>query len=168
MLLYVFYGCWKTLKRLKEGVNEEKVQNSLNLSLHFEKMRCILENRHWWLSSTLEQKWWGLIEKFEKTLKIDLTNTLKCGILRNVASFRGLAPDEQQCWSSFKKVWKKLIIRLDKREKLWYIKQPSNSLRVWQLIENWIVRCEPWNSLENSRKLKLEKNLRANQIFLIK
>ena len=31
-----------------------------------------------------------LIEKFEKTLKIDLTNTLKCDILRNVASFRGL------------------------------------------------------------------------------
>jgi len=46
MLLYVFYVCWKTLKGLKEGVNEEKVQNSLNLSLYFEKMRCILENRH--------------------------------------------------------------------------------------------------------------------------
>ncbi len=38
-----------------------------------------------------------LIEKFEKTLKIDLTNALKCDILKKHCVFQGLAPDEQQC-----------------------------------------------------------------------
>ena len=42
------------------------------------------------LNLNAQTKVMRLIEKFEKTLKIDLTNALKCGILRNVASFRGL------------------------------------------------------------------------------
>ena len=50
---------------------------------------------------------------------------------------------------NFEKVLKILKIQLDKCEKLWYIKKPSNAT-VEKLIENWIVRCEPWNSLENS------------------
>ena len=48
-----------------------------------------------------------LIEKFEKTLKIDLTNVLKCDILRNVASFRGLllmSSSADQTSKSLKKI----------------------------------------------------------------
>ena len=62
---------------------------------------------------------------------------------------------------NLKKVRKKYKTLLDKLKKLWYIKEPSIALKDWQLIENWIVRCEPWNSLEISTLRNLRKKSKS-------
>ena len=151
----------RLLENLKRAQRERKWRKSakfFKFELVFWKNAVYIRKSSLMLDLNAQTKVMRLIEKFEKTLKIDLTNTLKCGILRNVASFRGLLLMSSSADQTSKKFEKKLIIRLDKREKLWYIKQPSNSSRVWQLIENWIVRCEPWNSLENSNLSILKKS----------
>ena len=71
-----------------------------------------------------------LIKKFEKTSKINLKNDLKCDILWN-RNFHECGDGKNQ---TSKKFEKKLIIRLDKHEKLWYIKQQS----IATVIGSWL------------------------------